>query len=280
MFTKCLPHLLIIFSLFFLFSCQEGPQKIQERNQEVIPFNKAKIENILLTFNEVADLKYQGAVQILGNATIVYELLSNADNLKMVKQDVRTANTSSNITYVFNDSTNTLIYSDIQKVARRCNNNNDICLNWQKNYYNKGELAEALLFQDTISNLKYPSFEGATLSPRAPGNKMLVKADKAIFEGIRKELDELKLQEGRTYAGKYRYFVDIGSFQECGTQNNFNVESPTLEQRYGQLGTEEEVYTKVLAFVDSLPNIANDLVPTLMVWSLVEMNKSTECPEN
>lgn len=172
-----------------------------------------------------------------------------------------------------------LLFIEEKRVRKACPDLDRNCMTWRRCYFSEGQLEMVKVFQDTISDGTYPSFdhgEPLPIDDVTPYANTLLES----FQKIKAEVDTVNWNKGERIQGEYLFYADASSFSDCRGEKNYDVASAFLESAYMELSTGDitPALTEVIGYYTPFPNMENILRPHLVALKLVEMRPGEKCP--
>lgn len=272
----------IICLLLLMLSCaSSAPPK--EGDKEVVlkssPLDPSTIDQIIVDFLNDTTLTYEGAYPNLDAALLEYQRIENAAGLQKIYKYYKDMNGTRERVFLWDMNKEDLLFIEEKRVRKACPDLDRNCMIWRRCYFSEGQLEMVKVFQDTISDGTYPSFdhgEPLPIDDASSYNTTLLES----FQKIRAEADTVDWKKGVRLQGSYLYYADASSFADCQDGKNYDVASAFLESAYTELSTGDitPALTEVIGYYTPLPNMENILRPHLVALELVEMRPGERCP--
>lgn len=273
----------IICLLLLMLSCaSSAPPK--EGDKEVVlkssPFDPSTIDQMIVDFLNDTTLTYEGAYPNLDAALLEYQRIENAAGLQKIYKYYKNMNGTRERVFLWDTNKEDLLFIEEKRVRKACPDLDRNCMIWRRCYFSEGQLEMVKVFQDTISDGTYPSFdhgEPLPIDDASSYNTSLLES----FRKIRAEADTVNWKKGVRIQGEFLYFADASGFSDCQDGNNYDVASAFLESAFAELSTSGDrtpALTEVIGYYTPLPNMENILRPHLVALELIEMRPGDKCP--
>ncbi len=271
-----------IFSSFLLLlACaSSAPPKQEDIVWQAPPFDPAAIDQLIVDFLGDSTLTYEGAYPNLDAALLEYQRIENAAGLQKIYKYYKNINGTRERVFLWDKNKEDLLFIEEKRVRKACPDMDRNCMIWRRCYFSEGQLEMVKVFQDTISDGTYPSFdhgEPLPIDDVSPYNTTLL----ASFQKIRAEADTVNWKKGVRLQGEFLYFADASGFSDCQDGHNYDVASSFLESSFAELSTSGDMtpaLTEVIGYYTPLPNMENILRPHLVALTLIEMRPGERCP--
>ncbi len=266
--------------LLFLACASSAPPKEDGTVLQAVPFDPAAIDQLIVDFLSDSTLTYEGAYPNLDAALLEYQRIENAAGLQKIYKYYKSMNGSREQVFLWDKNKESLLFIEEKRVRKACPDLDRNCMTWRRCYFSEGQLEMVKVFQDTISDGTYPSFnhgEPLPIDDVSPYNTTLLES----FQKIRAEVDTVNWNKGIRLQGEFLYFADASGFSDCQDGNNYDVASSFLESAFAELSTSGDMtpaLTEVIGYYTPLPNMENILRPHLVALELIEMRPGDKCP--
>lgn len=267
-------------SFLLLLACaSSAPPKEGDAVLEATPFDPAAIDQMMVDFLGDSTLTYEGAYPNLDAALLEYQRIENAAGLQKIYKYYKDMNGTRERVFLWDKNKEDLLFIEEKRVRKACPDLDRNCMLWRRCYFSEGQLEMVKVFQDTISDGTYPSFDHGEPVPIDDISPYAVTLP-ASFEKMKTEADTVKWNKGVPLQGEYLYFADASGFSDCRDGINYDVASTFLEPAFIELSTGDmtPALTEVIGYYTPLPNMENILRPHLVALKLIEMRPGEKCP--
>ncbi|NRB47888.1 MAG: hypothetical protein HRU41_09470 [Saprospiraceae bacterium] len=272
----------VVACLFFMLSCASSAPPKEEEKEIVLQassLDPAAIDQLIVDFLNDSTLTYEGAHPNLDAALLEYQRIENAAGLQKIYKYYKDMNGTHERLFLWDKRKESLLFLEEKRVRKACPDLDRNCMIWRRCYFEGGELKMVKVFQDTILDGTYPSFdhgEPVPIDDLSPYTESLP----ASFQEMKAEVDTVKWNIGIRLQGEYLYFADASGFSDCRDGINYDVASTFLEPAFIELssGDMTPALTEVIGYYTPLPNMENILRPHLVALQLIEMRPGEKCP--
>ncbi|MBX2874255.1 MAG: hypothetical protein KTR30_19200 [Saprospiraceae bacterium] len=269
--------------LFLMLSCASSAPPKEEGKGIVLessPFDPSIIDQMIVDFLNDTTLTYEGAHPHLDAGLLEYQRIENAAGLQKIYKYHKSMNGTRERLFLWDTNKENLLFIEEKRVRKACPDLDRNCMIWRRCYFSEGQVELVKVFQDTIADGTYPSFdhgEPLPIGDASSYNTSLLES----FQKIRAEGDTINWNKGVRLQGEFLYFADASSFSDCQDGHNYDVASTFLESAFVELSTSGDMtpaLTEVIGYYTPLSNMENILRPHLVALELIEMRPGEKCP--